>query len=114
MVEQASLSSCEYEKDIDEFIKSGFTKKKPHIVDCSSIDGSPFIMECKLSNIIELGRKPGSGNLILGEVLCFHINNDILERQKEELTQKFNANIADINRAQLSNNSMSNRVFNNP
>ena len=28
MVEQVSLSSCEYEPNIDEFIKSGFKKKK--------------------------------------------------------------------------------------
>jgi flavin reductase (DIM6/NTAB) family NADH-FMN oxidoreductase RutF len=27
MVQQVSLSSCEYSKDTDEFIKSGFTKK---------------------------------------------------------------------------------------
>lgn len=79
MVEQMSLSSCDYERSIDEFIKSGFLKKKSQIIDCSSVDGSPFIMECKLNNIIELGGKPGSGNLILGEVLCFHIKNNILD-----------------------------------
>ena len=35
-------------------------------------------MECKLYDIISLGGKPASGNLILGEVLQFHINESIL------------------------------------
>ncbi len=40
-------------------------------------------MECKLKNIIELGGKPGSGNLILGEVICFHVRNDILDKKNK-------------------------------
>ena len=83
MVEQMSLTSCDYESIIDEFIKGGFKKKKSHTVDCSSVDKSPFIMECKLKNIIELGGKPGSGNLILGEVICFHVRNDILDKKNK-------------------------------
>ena len=35
-------------------------------------------MECRLYDIITLGNKPASGNLILGEVLQFHINESIL------------------------------------
>ena len=35
-------------------------------------------MECKLLQIIDLGGKPASGNLILGEVLMFHVDENIL------------------------------------
>ena len=35
-------------------------------------------MECKLYDIIELGNKPASGNLILGEVIHFHVVESIL------------------------------------
>ena len=77
MVEQVSLASCEYEPGIDEFVKSGFSKKKSTLISPPSVDESHFIMECKLYDIINLGGKPGSGNLILGEILCFHVSENI-------------------------------------
>ena len=80
MVDQVSLSSCEFDKSIDEFSKSGLTKLKSKMINPYGVAESKFIMECKLYNIIELGNKPGSGNLILGEVLQFHINKSILTK----------------------------------
>jgi len=82
MVEQVSLSSCEYDSDVDEFIKSGFKKKESNLIKPPSVQSSPFIMECKLYNIIELGMKPGSGNLVLGEILNFHVRESILDNDK--------------------------------
>tara|TARA_B100001750_G_C15481360_1_gene585630 strand:+ start:795 stop:1649 length:855 start_codon:yes stop_codon:yes gene_type:complete len=81
LVEQASLSSCEYSKNIDEFVKAGVTKHPSVKIKPFSVKESPFIMECKLYKIIELGNKPASGNLILGEVVYFHINESILEKE---------------------------------
>ena len=77
MVEQISLSSCEFDKNIDEFTKSGLTRFKSKSVRPFGVCESHFIMECKLYNIIELGNKPVSGNLILGEVIHFHIAESI-------------------------------------
>ena len=78
IVEQISLSSCEFDKNIDEFVKTGLTKYKSENIGAYGVQESNFIMECKLHDIISLGGKPGSGNLILGEVLQFHINKSIL------------------------------------
>jgi len=78
IVNQVSLSSCEFDRNIDEFIKAGFTKQKSERVSPNGVKESPFIMECKLHSIIELGNKPGSGNLILGEVILFKVSNDII------------------------------------
>ncbi len=78
IVEQISLSSCEFDKDTDEFIKSGLTKIKSKKIKPYGVLESNFIMECKLYDIIELGNKPASGNLILGEVINFHVAESIL------------------------------------
>ena len=78
MVEQISLSSCEFDKNTDEFIKSGLTKFESKNIKPYGVLESHFIMECKLYDIIELGNKPASGNLILGEVVHFHIAESIL------------------------------------
>ena len=77
IVEQMSLSSSEYSRGIDEFTKSGLEKFKCDNINVSAVKGSPFIMECKLYDIIDLGGKPASGNLILGEVVKFHVREDI-------------------------------------
>jgi len=79
IVYQTSLASSEYEKNIDEFDKSGLGKYNSNIISTPGVLESPFIMECKLIDIIKLGNKPGSGNLILGEVVFFHINEDLFK-----------------------------------
>lgn len=77
LVHQTSLASCEFDKDIDEFKKSGLNKNPSEVITTPGVKESPFIMECKLIDIIELGSKPGSGNLILGEVVFFHIDKNL-------------------------------------
>ena len=79
MVGQVSLSSCEYSRDVDEFVKAGLTKERFNILRYHLLKESPFSMECKLYDIIYLGNKPASGNLILGEIVNFHISEDIID-----------------------------------
>ena len=83
MVEQISLSSCEFDKNIDEFKKSGLTKFQSDFIKPYGVLESNFIMECKLYDILELGKKPASGNLILGEVLKFHISESIIDSSNQ-------------------------------
>tara|TARA_Y100000768_G_scaffold271561_1_gene207649 strand:- start:499 stop:1308 length:810 start_codon:yes stop_codon:yes gene_type:complete len=75
---QMSLSSCEFLSDVDEFEKSGLTKEKSRLIKPYGVSESPVIFECKLIDIIEMGGKPGSGNLILGEILAFHVKDNII------------------------------------
>ena len=83
MVGQVSLSSCEYSRDIDEFDKTGLSKEKSIVVNPPFIKESSFSMECKLYDIIDLGNKPASGNLILGEIVMFHVSKDILNKNNQ-------------------------------
>ena len=48
MVQQMSLSSCEYPKGVDEFEKSGFTKIKSDMVKPFRVKESPAQLECKV------------------------------------------------------------------
>ena len=76
---QMSLSSCEFSSTVDEFEKAGLSKEKSNLVKPYGVSESPIIFECKLVNILELGGKPGSGNLILGEIVAFHVNKNIID-----------------------------------
>ena len=83
MVQQASLSSCEYPKGVDEFEKVGFTKLASEKVKPFRVAESPVQMECKVRDIIETGTEGGAGNLVICEVLVMHINDNILNEKKQ-------------------------------
>jgi flavin reductase (DIM6/NTAB) family NADH-FMN oxidoreductase RutF len=78
MVQQVSLASAEYPPDVDEFVKAGLTPIKSDIVRPPRVKESPYQMECRLRQMIDLGGRPGSGNLALCEVVKFHIAEDII------------------------------------
>lgn len=78
MIQLVSLSSCEYPKGTDEFIKSGFTKEPSLLVKPPRVKESPVQMECKVLEVKHLGTEGGAGNLIICEVMLMHINENIL------------------------------------
>lgn len=78
MVQQMSLASCEYPKGVDEFVKAGFTPVKSDMVKPWRVKESPVQLECKVNQVIETGHEGGAANLIICEVLCMHINEDVL------------------------------------
>lgn len=79
MVQQTSLSSTEYPKGVNEFEKAGFTGIPSEIVTPLRVSESPIQLECKVNNVIELGKEGGAGNLIICEVLRMHIRDEILD-----------------------------------
>lgn len=79
MVQQASLSSCEYPKEVSEFVKAGFTPLPSDIVKPFRVKESPVQFECKVLNVIETGTEGGAGNLVICEILLMHINDDVLD-----------------------------------
>ncbi len=81
MVQQVSLSSCEFPKDTDEFIKAGFTKEPAHLIKPPRVKESPVQFECKVIEVKPLGDKGGSGNLVIAEILLMHINESILNEE---------------------------------
>lgn len=79
IVQQMSLSSSPYAKDIDEFVKSGLTPIPSETIKPFRVKESPVQFECKVNDIVELGQNGGAGNLVICEVLRIHINEDILD-----------------------------------
>lgn len=78
MVQQMNISSCEYPKGVDEFVKSGFTPVKSELVKPFRVKESPVNMECKLLQVIETGTEGGAANLIICEIIKMHIDERIL------------------------------------
>ncbi|HTN47408.1 MAG TPA: flavin reductase family protein [Flavipsychrobacter sp.] len=79
IVQQMNLASCEYPKGVNEFEKAGFTMEKSDIVKPFRVKESPVQLECKVNQVIETGSEGGAGNLVICEVLCMHINDEVLD-----------------------------------
>lgn len=78
MVQQMSLSSCEYPKGVNEFTKSGFTPVASDIVKPFRVKESPVQFECKVRDIIYTGEEGGAGNLIICEMLLMHVADEVI------------------------------------
>ncbi len=83
MVQQSSLASCEYPKGTNEFEKAGFTAIPSTLITPPRVKESKIQMECKVIEIKPLGTEGGAGNLVICEVLCMHIDDNILDENKK-------------------------------
>jgi len=79
LVQQASLSSTEYGKGVNEFIKSGLTAIPSEKVKPFRVKESPVQFECKVRDIIETGDQGGAGILVICEILLIHIIESVLD-----------------------------------
>lgn len=78
IVQQMSLSSTAYATDVNEFEKSGLHMLASDMVKPFRVAESPVQFECKVNEIVALGAEGGAGNLVICEVLKFHISQDVL------------------------------------
>ena len=98
IVEQMSLASSPYPAGENEFVKSGLTPIPSDLVKPFRVKESPVQFECKVNQVIELGTEGGAGNLIICEVVKFHIDesyldeNQLIDQQKIDLVARMGGN----------------------
>ena len=98
MVQQTSLSSTEYPKGVNEFLKSGLTPIESVSVRPFRVMESPFQLECKVRDIIETSGLPGSANLVICEAVTIHVDekildeNGIIDPQKLDIVGRLGSN----------------------
>ena len=88
IVEQMSLSSTQYDKGVNEFIKAGLRQVPSTKIKPPRVGEAPVAFECKVLQVIETGENAGAGNLVICEVLCFHIREEYLDEKGHLDTQK--------------------------
>jgi flavin reductase (DIM6/NTAB) family NADH-FMN oxidoreductase RutF len=76
MLQQMNIASAEYPEGVDEFVKSGLTPLPATLVGPALVAEAPFQMECRLHREVELGTGPGSGLMLIGEVVAFHLRDE--------------------------------------
>ncbi|HUN83628.1 MAG TPA: flavin reductase family protein [Terracidiphilus sp.] len=76
---QANATSSEVPPEVDEFQLSHLTPVPSEAVRPARVAESPAQMECRLLQVIYTGHAPGSGVIVLGEIVRFHIRQDLFD-----------------------------------
>ncbi len=79
LANQMNQSSGDYPEDVSEFDAVGLTPAPCRIVQAPRVAECLISMECKLYKRVELGE----GNLILGEILFIHMDENVLRHDGE-------------------------------
>ena len=90
MVQQISLASCDYLKNINEFLKAGLTEEPATIIKPPMVKESKVKMECRVMEIKSLGTGNGAGNLVICEILMLHIDEQLMNADKKMDQRKLN------------------------
>ncbi len=81
-IREMNICSADVPPDVDEFQLSGLTAVPSDEVQPSRVGESLIQMECKLVTTIHFGEGPGSGSTIFGEVLRFHIADELFQNYR--------------------------------
>ena len=79
LVEQMNVASSDVPPEVDEFALSQLTPAHANIVSCPLVKESRINMECRLIEIVEVSNKLLGDAFILGEIVCFHIDDEVVE-----------------------------------
>ncbi len=79
IAEKMNLTSAQVPPDVDEFELSGLTPVASELVKPPRVAESPVQMECRLRQIVEISEKLHGSTIVLGDVLRFHVREDLVE-----------------------------------
>jgi flavin reductase (DIM6/NTAB) family NADH-FMN oxidoreductase RutF len=74
----ANVTSADVPPDVDEFQLSGLTAIPSAVVRPPRVAESPAQMECKVLQIIYTSHEPGGGVIVLGQIVRFHVREDLV------------------------------------
>ena len=74
-----NATSAQVAPEVDEFELSGLTPLASELIKPPRVAESHIHMECRLLQVVQVSDKPGGGSLVLGEVLRFHVREDLVE-----------------------------------
>ena len=79
LVQQMSKSAATLEPQEDEFTYAGLEPMQAPHINAPYVKEALLVFECTLHDVISFGNKPGSGNLILGEIRHILIDDSIYQ-----------------------------------
>jgi flavin reductase (DIM6/NTAB) family NADH-FMN oxidoreductase RutF len=82
IVAEMNRTAAEVGPEVDEFELSGLTPLASETVSVPRVAESPVQMECLLREVITISAEPGGGSIVIGEVLRFHVREDLFDNYR--------------------------------
>ncbi|MBZ2184422.1 MAG: flavin reductase family protein [Bryobacter sp.] len=82
LAEAMNRTAAEVGPEVDEFELAGVTAVAATRVSAPMVAEAPAKLECRLKQILPMGDRPTSGILVLGEVVCFHYAEGMVEEYR--------------------------------
>lgn len=79
VAEAMNVTSGNYPPDVNEFEVAGVTAGEGEVITAPLVRESKASFECRLVDIVHVGQLPMPGNIVIGQVLRFHIREDLLD-----------------------------------
>lgn len=79
MAEGVNRTSADFPRGVDEFAEAPFTPAPSELVRPPRVAESPISMECRLLQLVDLGDRPGSATLVLGQVVRVHVDDALYD-----------------------------------
>lgn len=83
LVHAMNITSTDFPPEVNEFEAAGLTPLPGVKVRPPRVAESAVQFECRLAHLVELGSGPGSGSVVIGEVVYVHIRDDVLAGEDE-------------------------------
>lgn len=80
LLPRMNLTSADFPRGVSEFAEAGLTPVPSEVVRPPRVLESPVNMECKLIQTVEVGHGPGGGTLIIGQVVRFHVWDELYDQ----------------------------------
>lgn len=77
-----NICSAEFPPGVDEFQQSGLTPVASTLVKPPRVQESRIHLECRLLQVVHVSPRPLGGSLVLGEVLRFHVADELCEEYR--------------------------------
>jgi len=77
LAKEMNQSAADYPPEVDEFNMVGLTPVASERVRPPRVGEALISMECKLVEVREYGEMPYASSLIIGEVVLFHLNDEV-------------------------------------
>ena len=88
LLEAMDRTGEDFAPEIDEFAAVGLTPVPSVIVRPPRIAEAPIHFECRLLQVLHFGDgTPGSGSLVIGEVVHIHASDDVLDGQRVDASK---------------------------
>ncbi|HSJ28569.1 MAG TPA: flavin reductase family protein [Acidimicrobiia bacterium] len=79
LAEAMNATSGRYPPEVDEFALAGLTAVEGVVVAAPMVAEARANLECRVTRLVPVGRPPMDATLVIGEVVAFHVREDLLD-----------------------------------